>query len=94
MGADRIRALGIRVHGRVQGVYFRASAQRKAMELGLSGTVQNEHGGSVYMEVEGHEDQIQDMLTWCAEGPPMAVVHKLETRELPLSQKADFQIIR
>ena len=43
------------VRGRVQGVFFRASAAEKAAELRLAGFVRNEPDGSVYMEAEGDE---------------------------------------
>jgi acylphosphatase len=45
----------IRISGRVQGVFFRASTKAKAEELGISGFVQNEPDGSVYIEAEGEE---------------------------------------
>ena len=38
-----------RIHGKVQGVFFRASTQEKAEELGLTGYVLNERGGTVYL---------------------------------------------
>lgn len=43
------------VHGRVQGVGFRFSAQQKAVEYNLTGYVRNLANGDVELEVEGGE---------------------------------------
>ncbi len=40
-------AFRIKVTGRVQGVFFRASTKEKAEELGINGWVRNEPDGSV-----------------------------------------------
>lgn len=63
----------ILVIGRVQGVFFRASTKEKAEELNLSGFVQNEPNGDVYLEVQGEETRI--LIDWIkAGGPEMARV--------------------
>lgn len=71
----------IHVFGRVQGVFFRQSAQKKAEELALSGLVRNEPDGSVYIAVEGEESKLTEFQQWCKQGPPMATVNKLEVSE-------------
>ncbi len=63
----------ITIKGRVQGVFFRASTQEKAEELGLSGFVRNESNGDVYLEAQGeHIDKLVDWIK--AGGPKMARV--------------------
>lgn len=52
----------IKFYGRVQGVGFRYHAKNAAVSLGLTGFVRNESDGSVFMEVQGHEIQIEKML--------------------------------
>ncbi len=66
--------------GRVQAVFFRASAQREAKQLGLTGWVKNRPDGAVEMVVEGEEDQVKDFLAWAQHGPSTARVDKVETR--------------
>jgi acylphosphatase len=58
----------ITVKGRVQGVFFRASAKEKAEELGLAGFVKNEPDGNVYIEVQG--TRVEDLIAWIKGGGP------------------------
>lgn len=71
----------IRVNGRVQGVYYRASTADMAKSLGLKGFVLNEPSGSVYIEVEGEEHVVNQMIEWARTGPPRAVVESLDVSE-------------
>jgi len=64
----------------VQGVYFRASAQREARRLGLTGWVKNRHDGAVELVAEGEEGQVKDLLSWAQTGPSTARVDRVETR--------------
>ncbi len=77
MGQKRIQLI---VRGRVQGVYFRATAQREARQNGLTGWVKNRPDGAVEMVVEGEEDHVKDFLAWAQHGPATARVDKVETK--------------
>ncbi|MDP9365793.1 MAG: acylphosphatase [Chloroflexota bacterium] len=68
----------IRVHGRVQGVGFRASARREAARLGLAGFARNEPDGSVAIAVEGDEAALEAFVAWCRVGAPGAWVDRIE----------------
>lgn len=59
----------ITVRGRVQGVGFRYNARRQALTLGLDGFVKNMNDGSVYMEVEGYQGDLDELVSWCKAGP-------------------------
>ena len=48
--------------GWVQGVGFRYRARRAADLLGVTGWVRNEYDGSVTMEIQGTEEQIDEVL--------------------------------
>lgn len=67
----------IRMSGRVQGVFFRQSAKRKADELGMVGFVRNESDGTVTIEVEGEPDALDTLVAWCHEGPTYAKVERV-----------------
>lgn len=69
-----MKRLVIRVSGKVQGVFFRASARDEADRLGLRGFVRNEPDSSVYVEAEGDEIALTRFAEWCKKGPPRAKV--------------------
>ena len=69
-----MRHADITILGSVQGVGFRYAAKQKADELGLAGFVRNEPGGTVRMEIEGEEGNVQKFILWCREGVPAASV--------------------
>lgn len=71
----------LNIRGKVQGVWFRDSTRRKALELGLAGYVRNEPDGSVRVEAEGAADALEALTDWCRQGPPRAEVTSLEKEE-------------
>ncbi len=81
------------VHGRVQGVYFRANTQRKARELALTGWVRNRPDGTVELAAEGSEQALNALHAFLKQGPPAAHVAKVETAWLPATQSfSEFRI--
>ena len=77
--SDRVRA-EIVVRGRVQGVFFRASAQQEGLQLGLAGEVRNLPDGSVEAIVEGERRAVDDFVVWCRRGPPSARVEDVQVK--------------
>ncbi len=71
-----------RVTGHVQGVWFRASAEREASRLRVTGFARNERDGSVTIEAEGSPAAVAAMEAWCAIGPPRAEVARVDTTEV------------
>ncbi len=79
------------VRGRVTGVYFRASAQREAKRLGITGWVRNRNDGSIEIMAEGDEDEI---VSWAHHGPTAARVVGVDVRWRGYSGDfADFRIM-
>lgn len=68
----------LRIHGRVQGVSYRASAQAEAERLGLTGWVRNRHDGSVEALVAGSTDAVEAFIGWARRGPPAARVDSVD----------------
>jgi acylphosphatase len=84
--------LSIRVHGKVQGIFFREGAKTEAEKLGIKGFVKNDPDGTVYIEVEGEEGALKEFLGWCERGPQGAEVEKVESDAIASQNFADFQI--
>jgi acylphosphatase len=69
------------VEGRVQGVWFRESARRRAEQLGVAGWVRNAPDGSVEAEVEGPSDDVAVLVDWFRHGPVQADVTGIDVEE-------------
>ncbi|MBL6449750.1 acylphosphatase [Fulvivirga sp. 29W222] len=83
----------IRVVGKVQGVFYRANTRKKAYELGLTGYVRNEPDGSVYIEVEGNLNKLNEFVSWCKTGPDRAKVDEVQVKPTgPLKNFTKFEI--
>jgi acylphosphatase len=82
------------IAGRVQGVAYRASTWEVASRLGLSGWVRNLPDGRVEAVFEGTETIVQEMIRWCHQGPPSAVVKEVLVEYEPPENLPDFTIRR
>ena len=87
-----LKHLNIRVTGRVQGVFFRLAAKDKAESLRLAGVARNEPDGSVRLEIEGEEADLQRFVDWCRSGSEYAWVKGLEAEEGTVQRLAGFLI--
>jgi acylphosphatase len=88
------RHLNIRISGKVQGVFFRASSKEIADSLGLFGFVQNEKDQSVYIEAEGDQEKLDQFVKWCRQGPPRAVVSNVNVADSNVVGFRSFDIRR
>ena len=77
----------IRVNGKVQGVWFRAFTRDRATELGLTGWVQNETDGTVYLEVEGNKPKLELLMNELRSGPGRSFVEDVEADWTPAEDK-------
>ena len=75
-----------RFTGRVQGVGFRYRAKYAAGGMCITGWVKNEWDGSVIMEAQGTEEQINEMLKLINEGSYIRI-DRMEYHEIPLDEK-------
>lgn len=71
-------AVRIIVHGRVQGVWFRAWTREQASGRGLDGWVRNRRDGSVEALFAGDDQRVEEMIAACNDGPPHAKVTGVE----------------
>ncbi|MCK4740926.1 MAG: acylphosphatase [Anaerolineales bacterium] len=90
MGAARAHLL---IQGRVQGVSFRYYTMQEAQSLGLTGWVRNLWDGRVEVLLDGSEDAVKQMIEWCQQGPPSAVVEDVEIAwEEPTDEFRNFRV--
>jgi acylphosphatase len=76
--AERMRAV---VHGDVQGVGFRDFVERRARELGLTGSVRNRRDGAVEVVAEGSREALDRLRQNLTDGPRMASVERVEVSD-------------
>jgi acylphosphatase len=85
-----LRAVRLRISGRVQGVGYRAWAVRTAVGLGMRGWVRNRAGGEVEALVIGDEPAIAAMIGACRRGPHAAMVAGVAVSEAKDDGSPDF----
>ena len=83
----------VRVLGRVQGVYYRASTREQARLLAVAGQVRNLPDGGVQAWLEGEEEAVTALLKWMRQGPRRARVEELIVNECAPRGFTDFEVI-
>jgi acylphosphatase len=82
------------VSGRVQGVFYRASAQRYAQSMGLTGWVRNLRDGRVELLACGEASALAELEKWLEIGPEYAKVTNIEViTENPSAIPAAFNVL-
>jgi acylphosphatase len=71
----------LKIHGRVQGVFFRATTQEEGRRLGLTGWVRNCPDGSVETVAEGESEKVEEFIRWCRHGPSPARVERVDVEK-------------
>lgn len=80
------------VHGRVQGVFFRDSARRRAEAEGVAGWAVNRPDGTVEAVFEGEDEAVSRLVEFCRRGPRRAEVSRVEVEEQPPEGLSGFTI--
>ena len=88
-----MKRVSIVISGKVQGVFYRKSAQGKATALGLAGWVKNLENGGVMAEVQGEPFGVEEFIRWCRQGPDRAMVTRVETESVPPRMEKGFRIL-
>ena len=87
-----MRTIHFLVSGRVQGVFFRASARQIADELGIMGWVRNLPDGRVEGVASGAEGGMKRFQDWLNHGPEMADVAHLDIVEMDYREFSQFEV--
>jgi acylphosphatase len=80
------------VSGRVQGVFFRASARSEAERLGLAGRANNLDDGRVEVVASGADAALDAFEKWLRRGPPSARVDRVVREALTDQAMQGFRI--
>ncbi len=80
------------VSGRVQGVGYRAFAQRAAREIGVTGWTRNLDDGSVEVHANGSAGRLEDFEGRLRQGPRWGEVRCVEVTEGVVSVTSEFMI--
>ena len=84
----------ILITGRVQQVGFRFYTQQKALDLYITGSVQNLPNGDVIIIAFGAEKSMLEFINWLHRGPSRALVTNVDLQEIPFELVTDFRIER
>ena len=87
-----MRRVHVTVRGDVQGVGYRYTMRIVAREAGVAGWVRNRRDGSVEAEVEGTPAQVDEVLSWMAEGPPGSRVEQATVTDAATTGERGFEV--
>ena len=82
------------ITGKVQGVFFRYLAEKKAQELNIKGTVRNLPDGSLEIIAKGDDEDMEKFIDWCKLGPEYARVEGINIENLPDRKMENFRILK
>jgi len=84
------------ISGKVQGVFYRASAKKIADQFELKGWIRNRPDGNVEALVQGNDDAVNRFIAWCKKGPDGALVSSVQVAakdNTTLLTTASFEIV-
>jgi len=76
----------------VQGVWFRDSTRRMALDLDITGHALNLENGDVEVLACGSVEKLLQLRDWLRVGPPLAAVARVDETEEPYQELADFRV--
>lgn len=87
-----MKTLKIKIIGTVQGVLFRKFIKDSADELKIKGFVRNLDDGSVELVIEGKDENVNELLRRCEEGPAHANIKKVDFKEISNQGFENFRV--
>ena len=89
-----MKTIRLTIKGKVQGVFYRATAKDVADQLGVKGWIKNLPDNNVEVRATASEELLQKLIAWCKQGPPKARVEDVIVEELSFEEFSGFRIIR
>ncbi|MFQ6678584.1 MAG: acylphosphatase [Fidelibacterota bacterium] len=88
-----MKAFKATISGKVQGVWFRDSTRKEAVKLNVVGWVMNKPDGTVYLEAEGEEEQLNQLIKWLNVGSRYSRVDNVEIEWIePTNSYSTFEM--
>ena len=78
------------ISGRVQGVWYRAATQQKAIGLGVTGYAENLPDGRVEVLACGAANNVAELEQWLWQGPPRAEVDSVDYTDVECRSLSGF----
>ena len=82
-----IKAVTIKANGRVQNVAYRHYARLAAQDYKITGRIENLPDGSVYIEAQGEESNLEDFIEYCKKGPAWDRIDNIEIESTDVSDE-------
>ena len=82
------------ISGTVQGIFFRKFVEEEAQKLELKGFARNLDDGRVEVVVEGKDENVNELVEKCRQGPPHSQVTNVEAKEIKHQGFSVFRILK
>lgn len=89
-----MKTIRLIIKGKVQGVFFRATAKDIADRLGIQGWVRNLPDNNVEIIASAPDELLTQLIDWCKKGPPRASVDEVIIEDTEAQPAKGFRIIR
>ena len=89
-----MKTIRLTIKGKVQGVFYRATARDVASLLGIKGWVKNLPDDNVEITATASDETLQKFINWCKQGPPRARVDDVIVEDIDLQEFNGFKVIR
>ena len=89
-----MKTIRLTIKGKVQGVFYKATAKDVADLIGIKGWIRNLPDNNVEITATASEESLQKLINWCKQGPPKARVDDVIVEELGPEGFNGFRIIR
>lgn len=88
-----MKTVHLKISGKVQGVFFRASAKDVSKLYKISGWIKNTYDDKVEALITGSNEDVEKFISWCNKGPEKANVESVTVTNKELQIFNKFEVI-
>lgn len=89
-----MKTVHLKITGKVQGVFFRATAGEIAKRYKINGWIKNTEDDAVEAVITGEDNDVESFIAWCKKGPEKAKVNNVRVEHRELQAFNSFEVIR